>query len=111
MNTIQPTTEKITTGNKAWGFYNTLQATLNLNEAETADAFDRAARFTAKRLDLELPAARRLLDSRLGRHLADQFHTVKSVEAKLDALYGSWRREVRVFRAAAINSTDEAFYS
>jgi len=111
MKTSKTTTAKITTGNEGWGFSATLQSNLKLSDAATVDAFDRAVRFTAKRLDMDLDSARRFLDSRLGRHLADQCHTAKSVEPDLDALYGSWKRDVREFRSAAINTTDEAFYS
>ena len=107
------TTAKIVTGNESWGFYATIQGNLKLSDTEAADAFDSAVRFTAKRLGMELPAARRFLDSRLGRHLADVCNaaTPKRLEEVLGSLYGQWKRDVREFRKMAINSTDEAFYA
>jgi len=104
-------TSKIASLNESWGFFSALQGNQKLNDAETADAFDRAVRFTAKRLDMDLDAARRFLDSRLGRHLADGCQASESVEADLGALYGSWKRDVREFRTNAINTTDEDFYA
>ena len=104
-------TTKIATGNDSWGFHATIQENLKLSDGETADAFDHAVRFTAKRLGMELAAARRFLDSRLGRHLADVCHKGAPIETTLNSLYGSWKRDVREFRSMAINSTDEAFYS
>ena len=104
-------TAKIESRVKDWGFYGTIQENLKLSDKEAADAFDRAVRFTANRLIMELPAARRFLDSRLGRHLADVCHKGAPIETTLDSLYVSWKREVREFRANAINSTDEAFYA
>jgi hypothetical protein len=61
---------------------------------------------------MDLDAARRFLDSKLGRHLADVCHeaTPKRIEEVLGALYGHWERDVREFRKMAINSTDEDFY-
>jgi len=103
-------TAKIATGNEGWGFSATIQGNLKLSDAEAADAFDRAVRFTAKRLRMDLDAARRFLDSRLGRHLADVCHEGAPIETTLDSLYGSWKRDVREFRNHAINTTDEAFY-
>ena len=98
---------------KDYGFFGTIQANLKLSDAEAAEAFDRAVRFTAKRLAMELPAARRFLDSRLGRHLADVCNaaTPERIEEVLGSLLASWKRDVREFRANAINSTDEAFYA
>ena len=104
-------TEKIEARVKSWGFYGTIQENLKLSDAEAAEAFDRAVRFTAKRLRMELDAARRFLDSRLGRHLADVCHKEAPIETTLGSLYGLWKRDVREFRANAINSTDEAFYA
>ena len=110
MKTSQTATAKIETLNAEWGFYAILRSNLKLSDAETADAFDRAARFTAKRLGMNTDAARRFLDSKLGRHLADACVSTARVEETLDSLYGSWKRDVREFRRMAINSTDEAFY-
>ena len=104
------TAAKIEARVKDWGFFGTIQENLKLSEEEAAEAFDRAVRFTARRLRMELDAARRFLDSRLGRHLADVCHTDAPIETTLSSLYGSWKRDVREFRANAINSTDEAFY-
>jgi hypothetical protein len=101
---------KIASRNESWGFYSTIQANLKLSDTETAESFDRAARFTAKRLGMDTDAARRFLDSKLGRHLADVCHAGAPIETTLDSLYGSWKRDVREFRRMAINSTDEAFY-
>lgn len=105
------TTTKIASRNEAWGFSSTIRSNLNLSETEAADVFDRAVRFTAKRLDMDLDAARRFLDSRLGRHLADVCHEDAPIETTLDSLYASWKRDVREFRSMAINTTDEAFYA
>lgn len=104
-------TAKIATGNESWGFYATLQENLKLSDSEAANAFDLAVRFTAKRLNMELPAARRFLDSRLDRHLADVCHKGAPIETTLTSLYASWKRDAREFRRNAINTTDEAFYS
>ena len=106
-------TAKIATGNESWGFHHTIQENLKLSDSEAADAFDHAVRFTAKRLKMELPAARRFLDSRLGRHLADVCNaaTPKRIEEVLGSLYGQWKRDVREFSHVAINTTDEAFYA
>ena len=93
-----------------WGFFGTIRSNLNLSEEEAGELFDRAVRFTAKRLDMKLDAARRFLDSKLGRHLGDVCHRGAQVEDTLAALYASWRRDVREFKAMAINTTDEAFY-
>jgi hypothetical protein len=111
--TLNTTTAKIASRNEEWGFFGTLRENLKLSEAETSDAFDRAVRFTAKRLNMDLDAARRFMDSRLGRHLADVCNaaTPKRIEEVLGSLYGQWKRDVREFRRVAINSTDEAFYS
>jgi len=105
-------TTKIASRNEGWGFFATLRENLKLRESETADAFDHAVRFTAKRLDMNLDAARRFMDSRLGRHLADVCNaaTPKRIEEVLGSLYGQWKRDVREFRRAAINTTDEDFY-
>ena len=113
MKTSKAAAEKIASRNEAWGFYATIQENLKLSDAETADAFDLAVRFTAKRLGMELPAARRFLDSRLGRHLADVCDdaTPKRIEEVLGSLYDQWKRDVREFSRVAINSTDEAFYA
>jgi len=106
-------TAKIATGIESWGFHHTIQENLKLSDSEAADAFDHAVRFTAKRLKMELPAARRFLDSRLGRHLADVCNeaTPKRIEEVLGSLYGQWKRDVREFSRVAINTTDEAFYA
>jgi len=98
---------------KDWGFFGTIQENLKLSDAEAAEAFDLAVRFTAKRLKMELPAARRFLDSRLGRHLADVCNeaTPKRIEEVLGSLYGQWKRDVREFSRVAINTTDEGFYA
>ncbi len=104
-------TAKIESRVKDWGLFGTLQGNLKLSDAEAADAFDRAVRFTAKRLTMDLDAARRFLDSRLGRHLAEVCHKDAPIETTLDSLYASWKRDVREFRSMAINTTDEAFYS
>ena len=93
-----------------WGFYGTIRSNLNLSEDEAAELFDRAVRFTAKRLDMKLDAARRFLDSKLGRHLADVCHRDARVEDTLAALYPQWKRDVREIKRMAINTTDEAFY-
>ena len=103
-------TKMITTKNEAWGFYAATRSNLGLSDNEAAKLFDRAVRFTAKRLDMKLDAARRFLDSKLGRHLADQCDDAAGVETKLGGLYASWRRDVRQFKSVAVNSTDEAFY-
>lgn len=103
-------TTKIASRNETWGFYGTLRGNLKLSDAETAEVFDQAVRFTAKRMDMDLDAARRFLDSILGRHIADKVHAVESMEAELGALYGLWKRDVREFRDTAINTTDEDFY-
>jgi len=103
-------TTKIASLNESWGFYGTLQRNLKLNEAEAAEAFDHAVRFTAQRMDMDLDAARRFLDSILGRHIADKVHAVESMEAELGALYVLWKPDVRKSRENAINTTDEAFY-
>jgi hypothetical protein len=108
--TTPAATAKITSLNKVWGFYGTLQRNLKLSEAEAADAFDHAVRFTTQRMDMDLDAARRFLDSLLGRHIADKVHSVESMEAELGALYGLWKRDVTKFRSNAINTTDEDFY-
>ena len=68
-------------------------------------------RFTANRLKMELPAARRFLDSTLGRHIADACSDLKKIEETLDNIYTTWKRDVRTYRSHAINTTDEAFYS
>ena len=106
-------TAKIESRVKDWGFFGTIQENLKLSDAEAADAFARAVRFTAKCLKMELPAARRFLDSRLGRHLADVCNAAnpKRIEEVLGSLYGQSKRDVREFRNMAINSTDEAFYA
>jgi len=111
MQTTPTTTTKIASLNEAWGFFDTLRSNLKLSETEIENAFDRAARFTATRLEMTTEAARRFLDSKLGRHLADAFSAGDKIEEKLDSLYGSWKRDVREFRNMAINSTDEDFYS
>ena len=103
-------TTMITTRNEAWGFYGTALSNLGLSDDEAAKLFDRAVRFTANRLDMKLDAARRFLDSKLGRHLADQCNHAAGVETKLGALYDSWKRDVRQFKSMAVNSTDETFY-
>lgn len=103
-------TKLITTKNECWGFYGATLSNLGLSDDEAAKVFDRAVRFTAKRLNMNLDAARRFLDSKLGRHLGDQCNHAAGVEIKLGALYASWKRDVTSFRAMAINTTDEAFY-
>jgi hypothetical protein len=42
--------------------------------------------------------------------LADGCNATDQIEDTLDALYESWKRDVREFRNTAINTTDEAFY-
>ena len=103
-------TNCIATNNEAWGFYAATRSNLNLSDSEAAALFDRAVRFTAKTLDMKLDAARRFLDSKLGRHLADQCSDAAEIETKLGELYASWKRDVAEFRRMAINTTDEAFY-
>jgi len=103
-------TTMITTKNEDWGFYGATLSNLGLSDNEAAELFDRAVRFTANRLNMNTDAARRFLDSKLGRHLGDQCNHVAGVETKLGALYDSWKRDVRQFKSMAINSTDEAFY-
>lgn len=108
---------------KAWGFFGALRSNHNLSEEEAAELFDHAVRFTAKRLGIEPVAARRFLDSKLGRHLADPIGLVHDANGldmaaskaclteQLGALYASWKRDVREFKSMAVNATDEAFYS
>jgi Arc/MetJ family transcription regulator len=104
-------TAKIESREKTWGFYGTFKSKFELSDADMAEVFNRAARFTAERLEMSTDAARRFLDSKLGRHLADAFSEGDLLKQKLDSLYGSWKRDVREFRTMAINSTDEDFYS
>jgi len=94
-----------------WGFHGTLQKNLNLSDAEAAAAFDSAARFTAQRLRIGRDAARRFLDSRLGRHLADQCSSIETVEARLGALYTEWKTSVTECRYNVIRVTDAEFYA
>ena len=103
--------ERIESKCQDWGFYGTIRSNLKLSEDEAAERFDRAVRYTAKRLDMKLDAARRFLDSKLGRHLGDVCHKDARVEDTLAALYPQWKRDVREFKAMAIKSTDEAFYA
>jgi len=58
--------EKIITRNETWGFYGTLDA------HDAGVIYDSAARALMERYDLGADQARDLLDSSLGRHIADQ---------------------------------------
>jgi len=111
MKTSKQAAKKIESRNQGWGFYAALRENLHLADGQAADAFDRAARFTAYRLELSTAAARRFLDSRLGRHLADGCGALGEIESRLGALYDLWKRDVREFRQMAINTSDEAFYA
>ena len=103
-------TTKIEARETTWGFYGTFKHNFQLSDSDMAEVFDRAARFTAKHLEISTDAARRFLDSTLGRHLADAFSAGDPVEQKLEVLYTRWRKDVREFRQTAINTTDEDFY-
>jgi len=104
------TSAKITSRNEAWGFFSTIRENLKLTQSQTEQAFDSAARFTAERLQMSPDAARRFLDSRYGRHLADKCADLASINEALGHAYATWKRDTNEFRRAAINTTDEAFY-
>lgn len=107
----KPISAKITSRNESWGFFSTIRENLKLTQAQTEQAFDSAARFTAERLQMSPEAARRFLDSRYGRHLADKCADLASINEALDHAYATWKRDTNEFRCAAINTTDESFYS
>ena len=108
---MKPYIELITARETTFGFYGTLKKNLNLSDAVAAVAFNSAARFTAKRLKLKFDAARRFLDSNLGRHLADQCPDFASVEVRLGVLYKEWKASVNECRANVINTPDAEFYA
>lgn len=111
MQTKSTAATTIASRNESWGFDGAVRSNLNLNDADVAALFDRAARFTAEHLTISLDAARRFLDGKLGRHLADQCDDAALIEKKLGELYASWTRDVREFRKTVINTTDEDFYA
>ena len=62
---------KITTNNQAWGFFGTTIENEGASEAEAAADFDQAACELVSLYGLTDEQARDVLDSRTGRHLAD----------------------------------------
>ena len=99
----------IASKNEGWGFRGTSQSNLKITNAEADALFDRAVRATATLLKISTDAARRFLDSKLGRHIADSLNETE-IETRLGQIYSSWKRDVRQFKKMAVNSTDEAFY-
>jgi hypothetical protein len=80
------------TQNTAWGFWGTWQRNFNATDRSTARAWAQAvdalvvAGFTAEQ-------ARRILDSRIGRHMADQVAKRGDVESTVQRLvaHRGWR--------------------
>jgi hypothetical protein len=63
----------IPTANKEWGFWGT-----SLHNGYDAElTWDTASRFLAEHFDLDAEQARTVLDSRFGRHLADDLSFIK----------------------------------
>ena len=68
----------ITTENHAWGFYGTLRSNEGMDDTEAAAAYHAvASEILVGKYGMEEDEARRLLDSKIGRHLADAMHTRK----------------------------------
>ena len=64
------TSTTIATQNPTWGFFGTL-ATADV--ANAGELFDAAARALTAQLGLTADEARTALDSKIGRHMADQY--------------------------------------
>ena len=61
-------------------------------------------------LKISTDAARRFLDSKLGRHIADALNETE-IEPRLGQIYSSWRRDVQGFKKMAVEATDANFYA
>jgi hypothetical protein len=84
----------ITTTNTSWGFFGTLAS----NEATDAEAiFDDAARALVAKLGLTTDQARAALDTRIGRHMADQRRDGESGKDLVERLLANrgWARDIR----------------
>jgi hypothetical protein len=71
---MKPTTipEERQSQNKTFGFYGTFKCNYKTSDQETDKAFDQAVTVIMECLKIPAGVARRLLDSRWGRHAADQ---------------------------------------
>ena len=75
-------TMTITTKNPEWGFYGTTRLNYpDWSQERIAGDFDAAASTLTKILDIEGADAARVLDSRVGRHLADERRPSERAEA------------------------------
>lgn len=86
----------ITTKNPTWGFYGTLvQGGADPDQA--AALFDEAARALVRRFELSEDEARDVLDSRIGRHMADQRGSGEGAGDLVARLCArrSWERDIR----------------
>lgn len=63
--------QAITTTNEAWGFFGTTVSNEGASTEQAAADFNEAALAVVEALEITTSEARELLDSRLGRHIAD----------------------------------------
>lgn len=93
----------LATNNETWGFWGTTER----NGYPVELAWEAASRFLAARFELSAVRTRDLLDSRFGRHLADDLSfagadlTAEIITAHLEARFSPERRDwVRWVRTA-----------
>lgn len=67
---------KITTKNTVWGFFGTIQTNYSFSDTVSARLFDATGQMLAKKLKLPVEQIVCFLDSKYGRHFADElsFH-------------------------------------
>lgn len=100
MNTL------IATKQESFGFHHTLVSNGSHDENEAAIMFDHVATQIADIEGVSVSAARRILDSRVGRHMADQFEDCLM-------LFHTWMKKRRFYSQMLeiIDMTDEEFYA
>ncbi len=118
MNANEQIKSKIDNG---YGFAGTLQSNLNLDDAQRDAAFDKAARALCSMIPaMNVDAARRLLDSTTGRHIANAVNSVETIIPDIRSatmIKGKHGTMMHVRKAAvpsiqyAIRTTDEDFYA
>lgn len=113
-------TELISTQNESWGFFNALRTTptLEMSEAMAAYAFDACAHAVMAEYRIDADAARRFLDSRYARHVADRmtYHaqgdgSAQATVRRLMAVLAEWAKQTASEIKAAKNGNDVDWYA
>lgn len=84
----------LTTTNRTWGFFGTIQRNLGLSDTRAAEAYATAAALLRNTFRVSPETAIAYLDSVSGRHLADQIDDLAHAATRLESTLKKWRRAI-----------------